>query len=335
LDGFNFNNLLGGLISSTTLTTYVNQIVDLVGADATEQKCEAACLEVVHNDVIDTACPFICTSLQSLAQNLHIDVTEAPASLGKRMFLDSFSFDGLINLFGKAELTHYVNQIVDTVGSDATEQQCEEACLKIVNNDLFDTACPFMCTSLQSLAQHLHLEEAATSAPVKRMFLDSFSLDGLVNLFGKAELTHYVNQIVDTVGSDATEQQCEEACLAVMNNDVLDTACPFMCTSLQSLAVHLHIEEGTTKAPAKRMLLDSFSIQGLVDLFGHAELTTYVNQIVDLVGSDATEQQCESACIQVINNDIFDTACPFMCSSFQALIHRFHMGSDATQAPAK
>jgi len=308
-----------------------------VGADATEQKCEAACLEVVHNDVIDTACPFICTSLQSLANNLHIDTTAAPVPV-KRFFLDTFSIEGLLNVFGKAELTHYVNQILDIVGTDDTEQKCEEACLTVINNDVLDTACPFICTSLQSLAVHLHLEEASTTlAPVKRMILgDVFSIDGLLNLFGKAELTHYVNQILDTVGSDDNEQKCEEACINVINNDVLDTACPFICTSLQSLATHLHLEEAsTTLAPVKRMILgDVFSIDGLLNLFGHAELTTYVNQIVDLVGSDATEQQCESACLTVINNDLLDTACPFMCTSFQSLVHQFHLG-DTTAAPAE
>ena len=54
---------------------------------------------------------------------------------------------------------------------------------------------------------------------------------GLLSMFSTSDLTTYVNMIVDQVGSDATEQQCEAACPSVMNNDLLDTACPFLCNS--------------------------------------------------------------------------------------------------------
>ena len=60
--GLNLDNLLQGLISSSDLATYVNQIVDQVGSDATEQQCEGACTDVMANDLADTLCPFLCSS---------------------------------------------------------------------------------------------------------------------------------------------------------------------------------------------------------------------------------------------------------------------------------
>ena len=56
------NNLLQGLVSNADLATYVNQIVDQVGSDATEQQCEGACTDVMANDLADTLCPFLCSS---------------------------------------------------------------------------------------------------------------------------------------------------------------------------------------------------------------------------------------------------------------------------------
>ena len=56
------NNLLQGLVSNADLATYVNQIVDQVGSDATEQQCEGACTGVMASDLVDSLCPFLCSS---------------------------------------------------------------------------------------------------------------------------------------------------------------------------------------------------------------------------------------------------------------------------------
>merc|ERR1712121_410072 len=117
-------------------------------------------------------------------------------------------------------------------------------------------------------------------------------------MFGHAELTNYVNQIVDQVGSDATEAQCETACMDVMKSDLLDTACPFICNSFQTLVNKL------PPAVNRRFILDNLDLGNLLSMFGHAELTNYVNQIVDQVGSDATEAQCETACLDIMKSDL-------------------------------
>merc|ERR1712142_1327797 len=146
---------------------------------------------------------------------------QAPA---KRFLFGDFD---LAHQFSNDDLAHYVNQIVDQVGSDANEQQCEQACIDVMNNDVLDSPCPFICSSFQSLVHQVHLEEHQT-AQTKRFLFGDFDL---AHLFSNDDLAHYVNQIVDQVGSDANEQQCEQACIDVMNNDVLDSPCPFICSS--------------------------------------------------------------------------------------------------------
>merc|ERR1711963_1390213 len=130
----------------------------------------------------------------------------------------------LLGMFSTAELSKYVNQIVDIAGADETEQQCETACLEVMHSDLLDTACPLICNSFQALVQKFHIN-APTNAPVqKRFLLDSFGLDmsKLLGMFSTAELSKYVNQIVDIAGADETEQQYETACLEAMHSDLLD-----------------------------------------------------------------------------------------------------------------
>ena len=63
------------------------------------------------------------------------------------------------------------------------------------------------------------------------MFTD-LNLNNLLNgLISSTDLTKYVDLIVEQVGSDATEQQCEGACTDVMAIDLADTLCPFLCSS--------------------------------------------------------------------------------------------------------
>merc|ERR1712121_571002 len=207
----------------------------------------------------------------------------------KRFILDNLNLGSLLSMFSSADLKNYVNQIVDQVGSDATEVQCETACMDVMKSDLLDTACPFICNSFQTLVNKLHVTNPPPAVN-KRFILDNLDLGNLLSMFGHAELTNYVNQIVDQVGSDATEAQCETACMDVMKSDLLDTACPFICNSFQTLGNKLHV---TNPPPAvnKRFILDNLDLGNLLSMFGHAELTNYVNQIVDQVGSDATEAQ--------------------------------------------
>ncbi|KAL8615690.1 hypothetical protein ACOMHN_007443 [Nucella lapillus] len=211
----------------------------------------------------------------------------------------------VMSLLSSSDLSKYVNLIVDQVGSDATEQQCETACLDVMANDLLDTSCPFICTSFQTLVHIFHFGSQPATGPAKR-----FILDNVMSLLSSSDLSKYVNLIVDQVGSDATEQQCETACLDVMANDLLDTSCPFICTSFQTLVHIFHFGSQPATGPAKRFILDN-----VMSLLSSSDLSKYVNLIVDQVGSDATEQQCETACLDVMANDLLDTSCPFICSS--------------------
>ncbi|KAK7498399.1 hypothetical protein BaRGS_00010353, partial [Batillaria attramentaria] len=355
-------NLKRLVLSSGSLGKYVNQIVDLVGSDATEQQCETACTEVITDALLSTSCPFICQSFQSLVGNLHVN---QPAQVQKR-FLESLLSSGSV---GK-----YVNQIVDLVGSDATEQQCETACTEVITDALLSTSCPFICQSFKSLVGNLHVNQPAQ---VQKRFLESlaaagtgtacgsvavtgfaaafagtgvgarptgaaptvaswpFRLSGrpkqslcrliagfkalvgnlhvnqpaqvqkrfLESLLSSGILGKYVNQIVDLVGSDATEQQCETACTEVITDALLSTSCPFLCQSFQSLVGNLHVNQ-----PAQVQ-------KRFLEVLNSGSMGKYVNQIVDLVGSDATEQQCETACDEVITDPVLSTSCPFLCQS--------------------
>merc|ERR1711963_732352 len=207
--------------------------------------------------------------------------------------------------------------------------------MAILNNALLNTACPFVCSSLQELAHQFGI----ATAPVqnKRFVLDTLGFNQLNQLFSTADLAHYVNQIVAIAGADETEQQCETACLEVMTTHLLDTACPLICNSFQTLVNMFHLQEGTAApAQAKRFLLDSFGLDmsKLLGMFSTAELSKYVNQIVDIAGADETEQQCETACLEVMHSDLLDTACPLICNSFQALVQKFHINAP-TNAPVQ
>merc|ERR1712121_565800 len=133
----------------------------------------------------------------------------------------------------------------------------------------------------------------------KRFILDNLNLGNLLSMFSHADLKNYVNQIVDQVGSDATEVQCETACMDVMASDLLDTACPFICNSFQTLVNKLHVTEPPVAVVNKRFILDNLNLGNLLSMFSSSDLKNYVNQIVDQVGSDATEAQCETACMDI------------------------------------
>ncbi|VDI48849.1 Hypothetical predicted protein [Mytilus galloprovincialis] len=79
--------------------------------------------------------------------------------------------------------------------------------------------------------------------------------------------------------------------------------------------------------PEKRFLIDS--------LFETTELKTLVDGIVGQLGSDASEQACESECHTLIQQDhLLQFGCPIICKSLQSLAHRFGHPTDApTSAP--
>jgi len=251
LPHFDISQLLS-IFSQADLAKYVNEIVDLAGADETEAQCETACTQVMANDLLDTACPLICNSFQALVQKFHVAAPAAPVN--KRFILDSFGLDlsQLLSMFSTSDLQSYINQIVDIAGADETEAQCETACLQVMNNDLLDTACPLICNSFQALVQKFHIDgqAPATAATVvnKRFILDSFDLPAIIKALSSFDLDNIVNTIGAQIGSDATEYQCEEAC--VSSTDLPDALCPMLCSSFQQIAQQVHITEANDSTPA-------------------------------------------------------------------------------------
>ncbi|KAL8562485.1 hypothetical protein ACOMHN_008629 [Nucella lapillus] len=82
----------------------------------------------------------------------------------------------------------------------------------------------------------------AMSAPMdKRGILDFLGLSHLLDI---QELKQTVQQILDTVGSDASEQACESTChnlLFVDQSNVIHTLCNPICRSFQTLVNILHL----------------------------------------------------------------------------------------------
>jgi len=317
--------ILGDILDSEQTNALVQQIVDTVGSDATEQQCETQCMAILNNALLDTACPFVCSSLQELAHRL--DITPGSVPVGKRFFMDSLGLPQLEEIFSMADLHKYTNMIVDVVGSDATEQQCEAACLEVMANKVLDSSCPLLCSAFQVLVRKFHFEDV-TPAPAKRFVADGFHFDlsALQALFSHDDIVKYLNQIVDLVGSDETEAKCEQACIDVFGNDILDKACGFICPSFQALVQHYHIQvPAAAAAPVnKRMLLgDIFDVNALMNALTSFDLDTIVNTIGDQLGSDFTEYKCEEACQD--HTDLPDLLCPALCSSFQAIAQQIHI----------
>ncbi|XP_071157630.1 uncharacterized protein [Mytilus edulis] len=65
--------------------------------------------------------------------------------------------------------------------------------------------------------------------------------------------------------------------------------------------------------PQKRLIFDT--------LFQTDELKTLVDGIVGTIGTDPTEQECETECYTV--DHLLKSGCPLVCKSFQSLAHRF------------
>ncbi|XP_067650452.1 uncharacterized protein [Haliotis asinina] len=69
----------------------------------------------------------------------------------------------------------------------------------------------------------------------------------LGNVLDVKEIKNLVNVVVDKFGSDATEKQCEQECLVLFTNDILDLGCDFACKGIQSLIQKYH--HSATTAP--------------------------------------------------------------------------------------
>jgi len=75
--------------------------------------------------------------------------------------------------------------------------------------------------------------------------------------------------------------------------------------------------------PQKRLLIDT--------LFKGTELKTLIDGLVGTLGTDATEQACETECHVLIQQDhLLQFGCPLVCKSFQSLAHRFGHATTAT-----
>jgi len=357
MNGLDITSLLDKLLrvfDASSLLNKLNAIVDQVGSDDTEAACEAACHDVITNPLIDTLCPLICKSMQNLTHMLHVDLasTVAPAQAKRFLFNSSsiFNYNSLIKLVDPHALYVKLNEIVDLAGSDATEAKLEVSCREVMNSALLDEACPFICTSIQSLIQRLHiqLEDSTTVAPMAKRFLfgnltSIFNLNTLTSLIDTHTLYAKLNEIVDMVGSDASKASCVDACMQVMKSAILDQGCGYICDGTQSLIQQLHIEinEASTVAPAapdasaaKRFLFDEMNLHTVMQIIGANSLDDAVNIIVNQVGSDASEAECQTACVSHASLPLPDLTCPVVCSSLQQLINGFHITEANSTAPA-
>jgi len=294
----------------------VKQLLDTLGQDASEQQCEAKCHTLVMGDetaLLHTLCTPICRSFQSLVHLLHINPAPAP-----RFFID--------NLVDLDVVKDAVKQLLDTLGQDASEQQCEAKCHTLVMGDetaLLHTLCTPICRSFQELVHLFH----HTPTPSKR-----FILHGLVD-FNVVEQA--VTALMEHLGQDASEQQCEAKCHALVLGDetaLAHTLCTPICRSFQELVHFFHPQA----SPLPPQVDDSkrFFIDGLVNL---QVVKDAVKQLLDTLGQDASEQQCEAKCHTLVMGDetaLLHTLCTPICRSFQSLVHLFHHTAPTTPAPA-
>ncbi|XP_071166129.1 uncharacterized protein [Mytilus edulis] len=81
-------------------------------------------------------------------------------------------------------------------------------------------------------------------------------------------------------------------------------------------------------APQKRFIFDA--IFGINQFQNLDNLPTLVDELVGTVGTDATEQACETKCHTLIQADhLLQFGCPLICKNYQTLIHRFGHATDA------
>jgi len=317
--------LFDGLLDSDMLNHYKNQIIEAIGSDANEQTCETKCHEMLGG-LAGEACGLICKGFQTGVNALHTDEgTAAPAK--KRFILDSlpaFDMSSLFEMFDGHTLAGYIDQIVEDLGSDQREQDCEDACHNVIQNAVLDEACAFICSSMQSIINKLHSEgymtTTAASPVAKRFIFDDLDL---------SHLKQEIHMIVEEVGSDANKEQCNAACHDIITNELAATSCSFICASFQTILQQIDpVDVGATADPNapvinnKRFLADSFTLDSIMQMLGANDFDTVLNTIVAQVGSDASEKQCEEACY---TTDLPPLGCPVLCSGFQQLVQGFHV----------
>ncbi|XP_052092362.1 uncharacterized protein LOC127728788 [Mytilus californianus] len=75
--------------------------------------------------------------------------------------------------------------------------------------------------------------------------------------------------------------------------------------------------------PQKRLIFDAiFGYDSLKDL---KDLPTLVDGLVGTLGTDATEQDCETKCHTLKQDHLLQLQfeCPLICKNFQSLVHHF------------
>ncbi|XP_052683985.1 uncharacterized protein LOC128164254 isoform X2 [Crassostrea angulata] len=295
--------LFDTFLNSQEATHLIDQLVESLATNDNEAKCEQECHVLITNQdsVFQHLCPFMCHSAMQALGNLHSPNTDPTA--GKRMLLDSF--------LNTQETSKIIDQLVTTLSSDTTEVACEKECHILIadSTSVFQHMCPFLCHSAQAIIGNLH---HTTAAPVqkKRFLVDT--------LLANPEVNVLVTSLVAVLGSDPTEQTCEKECVVLMHADsVMHHLCPFVCHSFQQLVSKVHLTSSPSN-PSKRFLVDT--------LLSNPEISVLVSGLVATLGSDPTEQACESQCVTMIHADNFlHHLCPFVCHSFQELVHNVHL----------
>ncbi|KAK7108146.1 uncharacterized protein [Littorina saxatilis] len=78
----------------------------------------------------------------------------------------------------------------------------------------------------------------------------------------------------------------------------------------------------------KRGALDFLGLSHLGDVFNLGKLKETAQHIVDNLGTDASEAQCETQChgfLSVEPTHLLHTVCTPLCKSFQTVIHMLHI----------
>ncbi|XP_052683983.1 uncharacterized protein LOC128164254 isoform X1 [Crassostrea angulata] len=295
--------LLDSFLNTQETSKIIDQLVTTLSSDTTEVACEKECHILIADStsVFQHMCPFLCHSAQAIVGNLHH--SSAPASPAKRLVLGNF--------INTQETSNIIDQLVATLSSDSSEVACEKECHILITDStsVFQHMCPFLCHSAQAIIGNLH---HTTAAPVqkKRFLVDT--------LLANPEVNVLVTSLVAVLGSDPTEQTCEKECVVLMHADsVMHHLCPFVCHSFQQLVSKVHLTSSPSN-PSKRFLVDT--------LLSNPEISVLVSGLVATLGSDPTEQACESQCVTMIHADNFlHHLCPFVCHSFQELVHNVHL----------
>ncbi|XP_060608592.1 uncharacterized protein LOC132760581 isoform X4 [Ruditapes philippinarum] len=318
-----FIETITSLIDTPTLKLHLQQLIDIIGSDATEGACEKAA-HTVFSGLLDHSVPLICHSLQELIHHFHIVPSTSSVKRLAVVPEKRFLIDQLTQLIDTTTLKDHLQQLLDIIGSDATEGACEKAAHAIFSG-LLDHSVPLICHSFQELVHHFQIVPSTSS--VKRLAVvpeKRYLLDQLTSLIDTPTLKIHLQQLLDIIGSDATEGACEKAAHAVFSG-LLDHSVPLICHGFQELIHHFQIVPSTSSVkrlaivPEKRYLLDQ--ITTLIDT---PTLKTHLQQLLDIIGSDATEGACEKAAHAVFSG-LLDHSVPLICHGFQELVHHFQI----------